>query len=170
MSSKTRNMILVAGFLLACILCYVFAFSKTFDARTSFKELEKQETLFEDIPKQFSLLNQKMQYYDSLLHRYQLTETSIQNNLLKTINRKATELNIKVVQFNEPHVFSTGERSKNTYGFTLEGDFANLISVLHHLEQNTKYGEVLNMHFVKEKNHRRGTYYLQLHILLQNRN
>ncbi|WP_340064277.1 hypothetical protein [Ascidiimonas aurantiaca] len=170
MNSKTRNIALVSGFVLACVICYVFAFSKTFDARTSFKDLEKQEALFEDIPKQFSLLNQKMQYYDSLLNRYQLTETSIQNNLLKTINRKATELDIKVVQFNEPHVYSMGERSKNTYGFTLEGDFANLISVLHHLEQNTKYGEVLTMRFVKEKNHRKGTYYLQLSVLLQNRN
>ena len=51
--------------------------------------------------------------------------------------------------------------------FILEGNYNAIIQLIHQLEQKTKFGEVINLHFEKKKNFRSGTFYLQVTILLQ---
>lgn len=170
MSSRQRNIVLVSGVILTLVLCYVFAFSNTLEQRRAYLTLKQQESLFQNIPLQFSVLHQKIAHYDQLLKRYRLSDTSIQNNLLKTINTKAATLKIKVISFEEPHVIEKNGSKLNTYRFTLEGDFDALLTLTHYLEQETRYGEVINLHFTKKKNYRSGKSFLQMEVLVQNRN
>jgi len=167
MSNKQRNIALVIGFVIVLILCYHLAISKTFEQKQQYNTLKAQELLFKNAPKQLSLLKQKDVYYDSLLTKYQLEESSIQNNLLKVINVFANENKLKVVSFLEPHIIAKNELVMKTYEFVLEGDYNSINNLVHQLEQKTKFGEVINLHFEKKKNFRSGKYYLQARILLR---
>lgn len=167
MSSKIKNMLLVAGFILAIILCYSLAFSKTYRLKRTYDELIKEESFYKDAPKTLSVLKQKERYYDSLLIKYRLNDSSIQNTLLKTINEFATENNLKVISFLEPHYFTDQDLIIKSYQFILEGDYNAIINFVHQLEQKTKFGEIINVHFEKKKNFRTGRDYLQAEIFLR---
>ncbi|SFJ00654.1 hypothetical protein [Olleya namhaensis] len=167
MTSKTKNILLISGFLLVLLIVYQLAISKTYDQKKQYTTLKKQELLFKNAPKQLSLLKQKEVYYDDLLTKYQLDGSSIQNNLLKTINIFADKNNLKVINFLEPHRISKNELIINTYEFTVEGNYNNIIGLIHQLEQKTKFGEIINLQFEKKKNFKTGKNHLQSRVLLR---
>ncbi len=167
MSNKNKNILLIVGFLLFVIICYNLAISKTIAQKKQYSNLKQQELLFKNAPKQLSLLRQKEMYYDSLLIKYQLDGSSIQNNLLRTINLFADVNNLKVVNFLEPHHISKNELTINTYEFTLEGEYNSINNLIYQLEQKTKFGEVINLHFEKKKNFRSGRHYLKARVLVR---
>ena len=100
-------------------------------------------------------------------NKHQLNGSSVQNNLLKTINTFADSTNLKVVDFLEPHIISKNNLKINTYQFTLEGDFNAILKLIHKLEQKTKFGEIINLHFEKKTNFRSGKHFLQASVLLK---
>jgi hypothetical protein len=167
MTSKIKNIILIFGFLLVLVLSYRLAISKTIELKKEFNILEKQEILYDNTPKQISILKQKQSYYDELLSKYQLNSSSLQNNLLKTINTFTDTTDVKIISFLEPHVINKVDLRINTYQFTLEGNYNDIIKLIHKLEQETKFGEITNLHFEKKKNYRTGENYLQASILLK---
>ena len=167
MNKKNKNILLLSGFLLAMILCYRFAISNTLTLKKQYNSLKQQEALFINTPKRLSLLKQKQQYYDSLLTKHQLGGSSVQNSLLKTINTFTEENNLKVINFLEPHVTNQNDLIIKTYLFSLEGDYNAILKLTHKLEQETKFGEIINLHFEKKKNFRTGKYYLQAKVLLK---
>ncbi|MAB49467.1 MAG: hypothetical protein CMC05_12640 [Flavobacteriaceae bacterium] len=167
MSSKQKNIALIVGFIAILYICYLLAVSKTLEQEEQYNTLTKEVLLSKNAPKQLSLLKQKEVYYDSLLTKYQLDGSSIQNNLLKVINSYADANNLKVVSFLEPHVISQNDLSIKTYDFTLEGLYNDINKLIYQLEQQTKFGEIVNLHFEKKKNFRTGRYYLQVRVLLK---
>lgn len=167
MSKKQKNIVLIIGFALALIVCYQLAVSKTLQQKEQFNALSKEAILFKNAPKQLSLLKQKKVYYDSLLTKYQLDGSSIQNNLLKVINTFANANNLKVISFLEPHTISKNDLLIMTYEFVIEGDYNAINKLIYQLEQETKFGEVINLHFEKKKNFRTGKYYIQTKVLLR---
>ena len=167
MSSKTKNIILISGFIGVLFFSYQFAIKNTLQEKKRYDQLKNEETLFQNIPKQLVSLNKKKEYYDSLLAKYQIGETSMQNNLLKKINKNAQELNLKVIDFNEPHIAEKNNLKINTYKITLEGSFNNITQLIYLLEQKTRFGELVNVHYIKQKDHRTRKEYLQATIMLQ---
>lgn len=167
MTHKLKNRLLVIGFVLTLIACYHLAISKTLALKNEHHDLQHEALLFKNTPKQLSILLQKKQYYDSLLNKYQINGTSIQNNLLKTINKLANNSNLKVVSFLEPHVSKTNEVTFKTYQFTIEGNYNDILKLIHHIEQKTKFGEIINLDFQKNVNYKSGTTYLQAFVLLK---
>ncbi|MCD2257588.1 hypothetical protein KWG70_00060 [Psychroserpens sp. XSD401] len=143
------------------------AFSKTFEQKRQYTMLKQEESLFENAPKKLSLLKQKEVYYDSLLNRYQLNGSSIQNSLLKTINTYADDHDLEVISFLEPHILTQNGLTVKTYEFVIEGHFNAIHKLIYQLEQNTKFGEVINLHYEKKKHFRSGRYYLQTKVLLR---
>ncbi len=167
MTHKTKNIVLVVGFVLILIFCYKLAISNTLVLKKEYKDLKQEALLLKNTPKQLSLLKQKQTYYDSLLNKYQIEGGSIQNNLLKTINTFCSNNNLKVVGFLEPHISKTNDLTIKTYRFTIEGDYNAILKLIHHLEQQTKFGEIINLHFEKKKNFRTGKHYLHVSVLLK---
>lgn len=167
MNSKTKNIILVVGFIILLMVSYRFAISKTLKLKSEYKSLILEEKVLQEMPKQLELLHQKQRYYDSILNRFELSGSSLQNNLLKTINSYAKEHQLKVVSFFEPHLLSQDDFTIKTYGFTLEGNFEAIQNLVYILEQHTKFGEIVNLHFEKKKNLKTGKFYLQAKILLR---
>ena len=167
MTQKTKNILLVVGFILVLVLSYRLAISKTLALKGEYNILKKEVVLFKNTPKQLSLLKQKQKYYDSLLNKFQIKGSSIQNNLLKTINTYADSSKLKVVSFLEPHVFVNNSLTMKTHQFTVQGDYNTILKLIHLLEQQTKFGEIINLYFEKKKNFKTGKYYLQAHVLLK---
>jgi len=167
MTKKNKNILLIFGFIISLVICYQLAISKTFQQKQQYDTLKKQELLFESAPRKLSLLKQKEVYYDSLLTKYQLDGSSIQNNLLKSINTFADNNNLKIIGFIEPHVTIQNELTINTYEFVIEGGFNEINHLVYQLEQKTKFGEIVHLHFEKKKNYRSGKYYLQAKVLLR---
>ena len=167
MSNKSKNIALIVGFLLLIVLSYKLAIAKTFELKGEYEQLKQKELVFKNAPKQLSLLKQKQRHYDSILAKYQLHKGSLQNNLLQTITVFAKAENIKVAGFKEPHLSAQNEMQIKTYQFTLEGNFNAILALIHKLEQQTKFGEIINLHFEKKKNFKSGRHYLQASVLLK---
>jgi hypothetical protein len=163
-----KNVVLVIGFIAALVLCYQLAISKTLSLRSEYKSLKNQAVLSENTPRQLSLLKQKQKHFDSILSKHQINGNSLQNNLLKTINAFADSSNIKVVCFIEPHNIKTEGLKVNNYQFSLEGHYNAILQLVYKLEQQTKFGEIVNLHFERKKDFRNNSYYLQVHVLLRN--
>ncbi|MFD0963851.1 hypothetical protein [Pseudofulvibacter geojedonensis] len=170
MKNKQQLIILLISIFIAAVVCYQFAISKTLVLKEQYIHLKQQEILFKNTPKQLTLVKKKQQYYDSILTKYQLSGNSIQNSLLKNITAYAKSNQLKVLDFVEPHVSSNNQVTIKTYQFTLEGDYNQILALIHKLEQETKFGEIINFHFKKEKNYRTGKHYLQAKVLLKSFN
>ncbi|MCB0374651.1 MAG: hypothetical protein KDD04_01905 [Sinomicrobium sp.] len=167
MNSKTKNIIAVSGFCIALFLCYRFAVSNTLNYRSTYRSLKKEVTLFRDIPEQLAVLTRKEAYYDSLQHSFRIAETSFQNNLLRAVNSAAGTYGFKVIDFNEPHRFKADNLQKNSYSLTVEGSFMSLLKLLHHLEQETKFGEIIHCSLEKKKDYKTRQARLQAQIIIQ---
>lgn len=167
MNSKNKNILLVVGFALSLLLCYNLAVSETIQLKKEFNRLKKEKELYSNLPIQLSHLNLKQKHYDSILASNQLKGSSIQNSLLRTVNSIAKKNDIIVTSFMEPHRITKNDLSVITYNFTLEGDYNAILKLVHILEMESKFGEIINLHFEKKKNFRSGRNYLQATVLLK---
>ena len=57
-----------------------------------------------------------------------------------------------MVSFLEPHILIIDDLTIKTYEFVIEGGFNDINDLIYQLEQKTKFGEVINLHFEKKKN------------------
>ncbi|WP_298898619.1 hypothetical protein [uncultured Psychroserpens sp.] len=167
MTQKFKNYLLIIGLLLLAFFAYKYAISNTLKLRSEYNLLKQEVDIFDNMPLKLSTLKQRKKYHDSLLAKYQLGESSIQNSILNTINTFTISNNLKVVEFIEPHKITNNDFTINTYQFTLEGEYNDMISLIYKLEQETKFGEFINLNFKKYKNYKTGKDYLQISVLLQ---
>lgn len=167
MTNKLKNIWLITGFIVGLVICYHLAIKKTLLLRSSYNSLSKDELSMKDIPRQLSILKQKEVYYDSVFDKYQLNGGSLQNNLLKTINSYAESNDLKIIDFIEPHMIVQNGLTVKTYQFGMEGNYNSIIGLIHKLEQETKFGEIINLDFEKKKNFRTGRDYLVANVLIK---
>lgn len=167
MTDKLKNRILILGIAVVLVLCHELAISKTLDLRREQVILEEKTNRYKDTPKQVSLLRQKQKVYDSILTKNHLLGSSLQNNLLQTINTYTKEQDLQVLEFLEPHTITTNDLLTNSYQFTVEGSFKSIMELLYSIEQKTKFGEIINVEFKKKKDYKTQKEHLQASIILK---
>ncbi len=167
MKIDTKNKLLLLGIAILLFASYSLAINKTLMLRTEAKRLANQVEQFKDIPKKLSILSQKETYYDSILGKMDLVDTSIQNNLLRTINQEANKHQIQVMDFNQPHIFQMGDNNLHTFSFKLSGNYTDMLKVIHTIEQKGNFGEIMHVDFSKKKNYRTNKYHLGATVFLQ---
>lgn len=167
MTIKQKNTALIAGFVGILILGYFVSISETLAIKKNYDHLKEQELIYANIPQRLQVLTQKEKHYDSLLQHYQITETSLQNNLLKTIDRYADDHSIKVVSFLKPHSVTQKGKKTNSYTFTVSGDFNSILGLAYQLEQKSKFGMIASLQFEKIKNYRTSKTSLEGQFVLQ---
>ncbi|MEK6152019.1 hypothetical protein WIW50_02100 [Flavobacteriaceae bacterium 3-367] len=167
MTSSTRNNISLVGIVLVLFLCYKFAIAETIALGREYNNLKNEEVLFKDIPVQLSVLKSKEQHYDSVLKKMNLGNTSLENNLLRALNGQVEKHGLKLLDFNEPHAFQDGENQLNTFHFSLEGNFTDILSTVHTLEQKGNFGALVHLDFQTKRNYRANKNYLVATVLMQ---
>ncbi len=164
---KNKNTVLLILLLLAVFLCYKLAIANTLALRKEYLSLKKEEVLFENIPQQLGVLSKKEIYLDSVLQKLDLNNSSIENNLLRVVNKEAAENNIKVIDFNAPHTSEKDNNKVMTYMFTLEGGYISILKVIHNLENQRNFGRVVHLDLVKKRDYRSRKTYLQTLVFLE---
>lgn len=167
MTSNTKNNLSLAGIVLVLFLSYKFAIVKTIALGREYNNLKKEEVLFKDIPVQLSVLKSKEQQYDSILKKMNLGNTSLENNLLRTLNQQVEQHRLKLLDFNEPHAYMDGENQLNTFHFSLEGNFTDILKAVHTLEQKGNFGTLVHLDFQTKRNYRANKNYLVATVLMQ---
>ncbi len=169
MNFKQKNIILGISVFIALILSYYFAIEKTMEVKERYSTLKKEEVIYKNIPKKISEIKREEVYYDSILKHLNIGATSLQNNLLNVITSEAKKLELKVIDFNDPHVFQSKEKlPRNTFILTVEGDYVATLKLIYELEQNYSFGEIINISFKKEINYRTRKKYLRTTLMIQN--
>ncbi|SNY99670.1 hypothetical protein [Flagellimonas pacifica] len=166
-SLKNKNTLLLFGFSLAIFLCYKLAISKTLILRKEYQRLSQEEQLFRNVPQQLALLSKKESHLDSLLQQLNLNNTSLENDLLRMVNHEVAKNDLKVIDFNPPHVSEINGTLTKTYNFTLRGPFTSLIRLIHTLEQQYSFGQITHLDFTKQKNYRSRKDYLEVTVFIQ---
>lgn len=168
MSGKTKNRVLLLGIVLVLLLCYRFAISNTVAIKNEYAALQTAQRLFENAPEQLALLVKKQKHYDSVLNKMNLGNTAMENNLLRIINLEVEKQELKLLDFNEPHIAAVATNQLNTYDFTLEGSFPGILRTIYAIEQKNSFGEVVHLNFEKKRNYRTNKYYLTARVFIQN--
>ncbi|MAT90932.1 MAG: hypothetical protein CMC35_09590 [Flavobacteriaceae bacterium] len=166
MSLKTKNILLVVGFIILCWVSYTLSISETLTLKKQVGDLNLKKAQFSNIQRSLSALESKEIYLDSILKAYSVNSSSTQNNLLGFLNRKAQELDITIIEFNEPHIVTEENSTVSSYNFILQGSFEEIQSMLYEIEKNRAFGSLKNVTFQKKKNFRKGTDYLECTIVL----
>ncbi len=167
MNIRQKNKWLIIGTVAFLILGYYVSIGETLSLRSNYQHLKSQEALFDNIPLRLSQLVRKEHYYDSLLVHHQITETSVQNNLLKVIDRYAEDHPIRVVSFDQAHKLESRDRSISSYVFRVDGDFKSILGLAYQLEQRNKFGMIASLEFEKQRNFRTGKTSLEGQFILQ---
>ncbi len=167
MNSRTKNGVLLLSVLVTVVLCYKFAISNTLEQKREYEKLRTEQTLFENTPEKLALLVKKQVYYDSVLNKMNLGNTSIENNLLRVVNIEVEKHGLKLIDFNRPHVSMMNGNQLNTLDFTLDGNFTSILKTIYTLEQKNNFGEIVHLHFRKNKNYRTHKNYLTARMFLQ---
>ncbi len=173
MSRKNKNIILLISFIAALWVTYIFAISISIDARKEYYKLQTQKKGMTNMPHRLNYLEQQKKYLDSLLRKNNIkTESTFQNNLLQHIETYTNRHDLKIVSFNEPHQFINDHDIIKTYSFSVKGIYTNILQLIHNLEQNGNYGNLISINFEKTKNYKLNKTFLECEILLQkvNRN
>ena len=167
MKSKKKIQLLIGGILLLLFVCYKLALQNTLDVKGEYNRLIASTESLKDTPKRLSLLHQKENYFDSILNQMDLGDTSMQNNLLRVLNEEGEKNNLKVIDFNQPHVFSSDGNELYTYSFVLNGNYNNILKTIYTLEQLGNFGDVVHVNFEKKKNYRTQRNSLTAKVLIQ---
>lgn len=167
MTIQQKNRILVIGFIATLVVGYYLSISETLLLKSNYDQLKENERVFKNIPQRLGTLTKKEVYYDSLLKSHQITETSLQNNLLKTLERYAQKENIKIVSFTEPHNYIENDKSVNSYAFRVSGTFKSILGLAYELEQRSKFGMIASLEFEKITSYRTGAISLEGDFILR---
>lgn len=167
MKLDKRNKLLAGGLLLLLVLSYYLALDKTLVLRRTSQELSSEAAQFSDISGKLAVLQQKQRHYDSLLVQMNMDDSSLQNNLLKQLNRQAALHDIKVMDFNPAHTHESEGTRFDTYSFDLRGNYTDILKVLYDLEQKGNYGEIVHLAFEKKKDYRTRRYHLDAMVFVQ---
>ena len=149
------------------VLAYRLSISKTIEVRGEYLAISNESGINKDLPIQLAILKKQEKYYDSLLSKLQINKGSFQQNLLKTITDSAKENKLQITSFIQPHVILQDDLVSKTYQFTVKGTYNDILQLIHHLEQKTKFGEVINVRFKKQKQPRTRKHFLEAEILLK---
>lgn len=168
MKQSTKNLLLVAGFMMAIIVAYQYSFSKTIETRDRLEALKSQIANNSQTSINRMNLEAKEIYLDSIINKNRAGNSSLQNNLLKVLNHYSEKYSYKIISFEEPHVQVFQDSSDITsFQFTLEGEYINLEKLLYELESDYSFGALSHINFEKKKDYRNNSNYLQCMVLVQ---
>lgn len=167
MSQKSKNILLILGFVVMLIIAYQMAFSRTIAVKNEVKAMEAQLTSSNNLMAQISNLNHREKFVDSVLQNNNIKNLSTQNNLLSFLNQEAQKDAFIITSFNEPHIYLENNMQKSSFQFILQGNFNEIEKIIYMLEQEHNFGKIVHLKYEKKRDYRKAKDYLQCFIVLE---
>ena len=168
MSQRSKNIFLVVGFLLVLLIGYKYSFSKTFELKKELETLDRETLNSQNISALNTQLLLRERYADSILESNNLRNSSIQNNLLEFLNGSAKNNLLELVSFNPTHRVENEDGNDVAFQIVLKGTYSNIEEVLHSMEQDYAFGELIHLHFTRKRDFRQRKDYLECFVVLKN--
>lgn len=167
MRFNRKNKILFGSILLMLVVSYKLAIEKTIDLSRDYNANLNKSELIKNIPEKLSFLSQKERHLDAQLSMLNAEDSSVQNSLLKFLNREAQKNKVKIIEFNSPHTIKEEKQITETYIFNLEGGYSNILKTIHALENKGNFGAIAHLGLEKKKDYRSKRTYLQVTVFLE---
>lgn len=163
-----KNKLLLLSFFLALYICYCFAFSNTIGYYKEYKAKSESLSNLNNTATDLPQLQLKEKQLDLLLSKNKLSRNdSFQNELLKNISSNAHKYQLKIIDFKEPHSFTENNQTIVSYPFTLQGTYNGTIALLNSMENNSTFGTIKYLNFIKKKNYKTAIDELFAEIIIQ---
>lgn len=155
MKLNRKNKIIIFFAILSLVIVYKLAISKTLHYYNSYSDLNKKLLDKKNSGNQENILFSKNKNLDKILTKlnYNNNGDNQQNSLLKLINQKASQNNLKIVAFEEPKIFIEDKTKIIQYRFSVEGNFNKTLLLLNHLENNPLIGTIKHFSTLKKMNY-----------------
>ncbi|RIV36659.1 hypothetical protein D2V08_01730 [Flagellimonas lutimaris] len=167
MRLDNRNKMLVGGFILSLAVSYQLAIKKILALRSAHLKNTELRERAKDMPRKLAALRQQEMQLDAQFKKLYLESSNFQNELLRFLNEQGSGHSVKIMDFKALHVIIEGNTTTRTYQFILEGNFTDILKVVHALETQGSFGGVTHMAFEKQKDPRQRKSYLQASLHLQ---
>jgi len=167
MKQRHKNIVLIVGFVLILMLGYRMTIAKTLVLKAEVTQLQTEAKALTNLDQRTSNLEQKERYLDSILAQKNLTNNSLQNNLLSFLTKESDKSGFSISEFKEPHVIVKDNLTQTSYQFTLKGTYKHLEKVLYQLEQRESFGRLVHIDFKKERDHRKGRDFLEVAVIVR---
>lgn len=142
--------LLISGGLFAVIL-YNMAISDTLTIAFENKQLENQVIENIDAPKEIQSIKQKLAKIEQLVGNKNQEEINVHQLLLESIAQYNQRKALILQDFPQPYVHTNNGYVIKTAKVTVQGDFINLLKLVHFLEQNYNIGKVVAVDFEATK-------------------
>lgn len=168
MKLNNKNKLLIVGFLLVLYICYHFAISNTINYYKEYQNKQEEITADSNMPKLVGQLIQKEKQLDQVLANYDIAVSeSFQNDLLKQLTSYSENYQLKIVDFQQPHVVSQKGFTTTSYIFSLEGTFNGCLALLNKIENSPSLGNVKHLNFIKTRNFKTNTDQLTVEVIIE---
>lgn len=168
MRLNRKNKLLLFGFLFTLYICYSFAISNTIDCYKEYHSKSEMITENNNAPKLAYQLHQKEKQLDVLLSHYNINASeSFQSDLLKQLTTYSDSYNLKIIDFQEPHVIVEKDFATTSYIFSLEGSFNGCLALLNKMENNSALGSIKHLNFTKKRNYKTNVDQLFVEVIMQ---
>lgn len=165
--NRKKHIILIISFFLSILIVYHLNIKKTFNSRKKYKELCFKKASARNYFKKIHYLKQKEKHLNNSLKENDISiYNSFQQMLLKKISDFSSINNINIKSFKQPYLNIENKITKETYVFSVQGDFINTIKLMNYLE-NEQLGKLTSINFKKEKNYKTKKEYLCTTVYLQ---
>ncbi|MDP2059705.1 MAG: hypothetical protein Q8J97_08195 [Flavobacteriaceae bacterium] len=167
MDYKRRSAAAIIVFVSALLLANRYAFQNTVEVKRKYVTLKDQAESFKQAASKLALLERENKYYDSIFQTLDFYGGTLQDEILKTIGEVAKSNELELLEFKTPHVINTNNIERQTFFFTLEGLYNNILRLVHHLEQKKRFGEIIHIQIQIAKRSSKSNVKLQAYIAIQ---
>lgn len=167
MKLNPKNKLLLLFSLIALIVCYFFSISKTIYYYNFYTQQNVLLAKKSNSPEYYSQLLAKDKKYNALLKTFHFNSELFQNELLKHLAFHSEKLNLKILEFEQPHIFSDNSTLISSYKFSVEGNFNSIIKLINTIENKHTLGSIKHVSIQKKINYKTSQEYLSATILIQ---
>lgn len=165
---RQKNKILLVGALLLLIVCYIFAIGETVNLYgNNSKTTQKLESL-KNAPQQIAGLNKRLNFLNSRVKQYVREDDFEQDDILVSVSDFCKRNRLKIIEFPKSTLKQKDDIVIETFNFTVEGNFTNLVKLIYDIEVVQKIGRVASLDFETQVDRRTKVKRLTVNIFLQN--
>lgn len=165
---RQKNKILLVGALLLLIVCYIFAIGETVELYSNNSKASQKLESLKNAPQQIVELNKRLVFLNSRVKQYVRDDDFEQEDILVAISDFCKGHRLKIVEFPKSTLKQNDDIVIETFNFTVEGNFTNLVKLIYDIEVVQKIGRIASLDFETQMDRRTKVKRLTVRIFLQN--